>query len=105
MLIGPELPMAALWLVPRPSNSKAEFSRSFAAAETFGSIRSLLPHCYGLVLAVNSRHALRETPLLESVGLFQQIPSIKYPALRPSHWASNISSTILTTIISYHSEP
>lgn len=91
MLIGPELPMAALWLVQIPSSSKAEFSRSFAEAETFGNIRSLLPRCYGLVLAVNSRHALRETPLLELVPLFQRIPSIKCLALRPSHWASNIS--------------
>src|ERR1041385_5427719 len=105
MPIGPESPTAAQWLVQRPSRSKAEFSRSFAATETFGNIRSLLPRCYGLVSTVSSRHALRETPLLELVRLCQQIPLIGCPALRPSHWASNTSSTTLTAIISYLWEP
>jgi hypothetical protein len=66
--------MAAWWLVQKPSSSKAEFSKSFAAAETFGNTRSLFLRCYGLVSTVSSKHALREILSLELVRLFPQIP-------------------------------
>src|ERR1051326_1773848 len=104
MPIGPESPMAAPSLVQRRSSSKAEFSRSFAAAETFANIRSLLPHCYGLVSTASLKYALRETLLLALVRLFQAIPSIAPLALRPSHWALHTSSTTRRNI-SYLSEP